>query len=190
MSSTEPASRPADRDPIEMKLEGPAPIAEAETGPVHRSPIPLKVEAVVMAGAMAGIALITAANVVTRYLTNISLAFTEEFSVALMVIATLLGTSFALARGHHIAIGYFVEQLHLRARAIAEIVGLGLVIVCFGIVAAYGAWLTWDEYRFDVLSPGMELPQWWLTGWLPVLSLLVVVRGVERMAALARIVRS
>jgi hypothetical protein len=29
---------------------------------------------------MATMALITAANVVTRYLTNISLAFTEEFS--------------------------------------------------------------------------------------------------------------
>ena len=34
---------------------------------------------------MAAMALITAANVVTRYLTNISLAFTEEYSVALMV---------------------------------------------------------------------------------------------------------
>ena len=77
-----------------------------------------------MAAAMAAIALITATNVVTRYLTNISLAFTEEFSVALMVVATLLGTSFAVARGHHIAIGYFVEQLHARGQKIAEIVAL------------------------------------------------------------------
>jgi len=190
VSSTELASGPADRDPIELKLEGLAPVRGPQIEGTHSSPIPLKVEAVAMAAAMAAIALITGANVVTRYLTNISLAFTEEFSVALMVIATLLGTSFALARGHHIAIGYFVERFHLRGRVIAEIVGLALVVVCFGIIAAYGAWLTWDEYRFDVLSPGMELPQWWLTGCLPLLSLLVIARGVERMVALSRLIRS
>jgi TRAP-type C4-dicarboxylate transport system permease small subunit len=155
----------------------------------HRSPIPLKLEAVVMAAAMAAIALITAANVVTRYLTNISLAFSEEFSVVLMVIATLLGTSFAVARGHHIAIGYFVELLRPRPRIAFEIIGLGLTVICFGIIAVYGAWLTFDEYRFDVLSPGMELPQWWLTGWLPMLSLLVILRAVERIAVLCRSLR-
>jgi TRAP-type transport system small permease protein len=155
----------------------------------HRSPIPLTLERVAMAGAMAAIALITAANVATRYLTDISLAFTEEFSVALMVIATLLGTSFAVARGRHIAIPYFVDRLALRGRAVAEIVALALVVACFGIVAFYGTWLTWDEYRFDVLSPGMELPSWWLTGWLPLLSLLVILRGIERIGAVARNLR-
>jgi TRAP-type transport system small permease protein len=159
---------------------------EQESGPTPRSPLPLTLEAVVMAAAMAAIALITGTNVVTRYLTNISFAFTEEFSVALMVIATLLGTSLAVARGHHIAIGYFVERLHGRARIVAEVIALILLVLCFGIIAVYGAWLTWDEYRFDVLSPGMELPQWWLTGWLPLLSLLVILRGVERILLLAR----
>lgn len=141
-----------------------------------------------MATAMGAIALITAANVATRYLTNISLAFTEEFSVALMVIATLLGTSFAVARGRHIAIGYFIERLSRRGQVAAEVASLSLVIVCFGIVAVYGFQLTWDEYRFDVLSPGMELPLWWLTGWLPLLSLLIILRSVERLLMLVRCV--
>jgi TRAP-type transport system small permease protein len=165
-------------------------VSNNESEPHHRRLIPLRFEAVVMAAAMAAIALITAANVVTRYLTNVSFAFTEEFSIVLMVIATLLGTSFALARGHHIAIGYFVERLSCQGRLMAEIIGVALVIVCFAIICVYGAWLTWDEYRFDVLSPGMELPQWWLTGWLPLLSLLVIWRGMERIAALVRMLRS
>ena len=159
---------------------------EPEAGAAHRGAILLTLESVAVAAAMGAIALITAANVATRYLTNISLAFTEEFSVALMVIATLLGTSLALARGRHIAIGYFVERLSRRGRVLAEIVSLCLVIACFGIIAFYGAELTWDEYRFGVLSPGMELPQWWLTGWLPLLSLLVLWRCAERIVLLAR----
>ena len=69
-----------------------------------------------MAAGMAAIALITGTNVVVRYLTNISFAFTEEFSVVFMVIVTLLGTSFPMAGGHHIEIGYFTSLLSKRGR--------------------------------------------------------------------------
>jgi TRAP-type C4-dicarboxylate transport system permease small subunit len=154
--------------------------------PARRTLIPLGLERVAMALTMAAIAIITAANVVTRYLTNISLAFTEEFSVALMVVATLLGTAAAVATGRHIKIPYFVDLLSAPARRTAEMMALALLILCFGIVCVYGAWLTWDEYRFEVLSPGMELPQWWLTGWLPLVSVLVLWRAIERLVALAR----
>jgi hypothetical protein len=51
--------------------------------------IPLTLERVLLAAAMGAMALITAANVLTRYLSNISLAFTEEYSVALMVVVAL-----------------------------------------------------------------------------------------------------
>jgi TRAP-type transport system small permease protein len=157
-----------------------------DDGAATRSWIPLRVERVAMAAAMGAIALITGANVVTRYLTDISLAFTEEFSIALMVIATLLGTSFAIAHGRHIKIGYFIDFLPERGRRVAEMVALALVFVCFGVVCVYGAWLVWDEYRFEVLSPGMELPQWLLTLWLPLIALLVLWRTAERLVALLR----
>ena len=40
---------------------------------------------------MAALCLITLGNVVARYLTNYSFAFTEEYSIALMVVVTMLG---------------------------------------------------------------------------------------------------
>jgi TRAP-type transport system small permease protein len=52
-----------------------------------------------------------------------------------------------------------------------------LVILCFGIILVYGAYLTWDEYRFESLTPGLGDPQWLHTGWLPLLSLLVIARA-------------
>ena len=67
-----------------------------------RTRLPLKFEEVAVAAGMAAIALITAINVVVRYLTNISFAFTEEYSVVLMVLVTILGTSLAMAGGRHI----------------------------------------------------------------------------------------
>jgi len=112
-----------------------------------RTRLTLKFEEVVVAAGMAAIALITAANVVVRYLTNISFAFTEEYSVVLMVVVTVLGTSLAMAGGRHIKIEYFTYFLSARGRQIAEIVAMVLVIVCFGIIMVYGFKLTWDEYR-------------------------------------------
>lgn len=148
--------------------------------------VPLKIEEVAIAAAMAGIALITAANVVTRYLSNISLAFTEEYSILLMVIATLLGAAYATASGRHIRIGYFVERLPPAGQRLAEIAGLLLVIVCFLVILAFGLQLTWDEYRFGVPSPGLGHPQWLYTGCLPALSLFVIGRAAGRAIRLWR----
>ena len=145
-----------------------------------RTLFPLKFEEVAIAAGMAAIALITAANVVVRYLTNISFAFTEEYSVVLMVLVTILGTSLAMSGGRHIRIEYFTYLLSKRGRQIAEIIAMALVILCFGIVLVYGAYLTWDEYRFESLTPGLGQPQWLHTGWLPLLSVFVIARALGR----------
>lgn len=154
--------------------------------PNPRTRIPLKVEEVLLAAAMAAIALITAANVATRYLSDVSLAFTEEYSVVLMVIVALVGTSLATAAGRHIRIGYFADLLPARGQRVAEMAGTALTVLCFGILVWYGYRLAYDEYRFEVLSNGLGNPNWWYTGWLPLLSLLVVLRALGRLVRLAR----
>jgi TRAP-type C4-dicarboxylate transport system permease small subunit len=148
--------------------------------------VPLKIEEVLVAAAMAGIALITAANVVTRYLTDISLAFTEEYSVVLMVLVALLGTAVATATGRHIRIGYFAEMLSPRGQRYAEMASMALTILCFAILVRYGWTLAYDEYRFEVLSNGLGHPNWWYTGWLPVLAAVVVLRALGRLIRLGR----
>jgi TRAP-type C4-dicarboxylate transport system permease small subunit len=154
--------------------------------PNPRTRVPLRIEEALVAAAMAAIALITAANVALRYLTDVSIAFTEEYSVALMVIVALLGTSLAVAGGRHIRIGYLVDGLSPRMRRRAEMAAMALVVLCFALIAWYGALLAWDEYRFEVLSSGLGNPQWLYTGWLPLLSLAVIGRAVGRMVRLAR----
>lgn len=151
-----------------------------------RTRIPLRIEEVLMAAAMAAMALITAANVATRYLTDVSLAFTEEYSVVLMVLVALLGTAIATASGRHIRIGYFIELLSPRGRRLAEMASMALTVVCFGILVWYGYRLAYDEYRFEVLSNGLGNPNWWYTGWLPLLSIIVVGRAIGRFIRLAR----
>lgn len=161
----------------------PDPTAE-RTNP--RTLVPLRIEEVLIAAAMAAMALITAANVVTRYLSNVSLAFTEEYSVALMVVVALLGTALATATGRHIRIGVLVDGRSPAFRRNAEALAMVLTILCFGLLVWYGARLTWDEYRFEVLSNGLGHPNWIYTGWLPLLSLVVIARAFGRLLRVMR----
>lgn len=151
-----------------------------------RTRAPLRIEEALLAAIMAAIALITGANVVTRYTTNMSLAFTEEYSVALMVGLALIGTALAMAGGRHIRIAYFTDLFSRRGRRWLEIASMLLVILCFGMLSWYGAVLTWQEYDWDILSSGLGHPQWLYTAWMPVLSLMVIGRALGRIIRLAR----
>jgi TRAP-type transport system small permease protein len=184
-STTHPDALILDRPEAPVLPEGAA--AEETAAPTKLS---LKLEEVLMAATMAAIALITAANVVTRYLTNISLAFTEEFSTVLMVILAIVGTAYATAWRRHIRIGYFVDSLSPRGRYRAEMLALLATAVCFLVLLLYGAQMTWDDYSYGVLSPGLGYPQWVFSIWLPVFSALTLLRAGERAVHLSRMRRN
>lgn len=158
----------------------------AAAQPEPRTRLPLSFERVLLAVAMAAMALITAANVVARYLTNVSLAVTEEYSVVLMVIVTFIGTALAAATGRHIRVEYFTGLMAPARQRRMEMLALVLAIVCFGLLAWFGAKLAYDEYRFEVLSNGLGNPNWLYTGWMPLLALLVIGRAAGRLVRLLR----
>jgi TRAP-type transport system small permease protein len=151
-----------------------------------RPRVSLKLEEMVMAAAMAAMALITGANVLTRYLTNVSFAFTEEYSVLLMVVVALVGTSYAMAGGRHIRIGFLVDDMKPAWRQPAEITAMLLTIICFGVLLVWGGLLTWDEYRFESMTPGLGNPQWLYTGLLPLFATVVVLRATGRLIRLLK----
>lgn len=133
------------------------------------------VERFLMAVSMGLLCLLTMANVLVRYFTDISFAFTEEISVALLVVMTLIGASHAFATNHHIAITFFVERLPALKNA-AYRFAAACSLLMFGLLAWYGVSMAWDDYRFEVTSPSLGVPQWWYTVWLPVLSGVIVLR--------------
>jgi TRAP-type transport system small permease protein len=157
-----------------------------EAGTGEREPLPrsISIERTVLAMVMAALCLITMANVVVRYFTNVSFAFTEEISVSLMVVMTLVGASTAFHRGKHIAIVFVVERVAPRAAHRLALFALAASAMMFALLAWYGGRMAWDDYRYDVTSPALGVPQWLYSVWLPVLSVLVVVRIAGRMRAL------
>ena len=136
--------------------------------------------------AMALICVISLANVVVRYLTDVSFAFTEEFSVFLLVFMTLIGSAVAFACDVHIRIVFFRNMLRKPQRRILDAAALVLAAVLFVMVAYYGALFTWDEWQYEETSPGLGYPTWIYSVWLPLLSLWILARIGGRLAGLFR----
>jgi TRAP-type C4-dicarboxylate transport system permease small subunit len=149
----------------------------------HR--IPPALEEGLAVACMALLVLITLGNVLTRYFTDESFAWTEEISIFLMVLMTLAGASAAAARDRHIRIEYFYEggsaarrrAFKIVAACIAGLLFLGLAVLFARVVA--------DEIRYGETSMGLGIPRWWFTIFSPLLCGAIALRcfGVAWRAA-------
>ena len=154
--------------------------------PADRPRVSVKVEEAIAAAAMALICVITFANVVVRYLTDASFAFTEEISVFLLVVLTLVGAAGAFARNRNIRVEFFAAMTSPTVQRWLEIGGLLLTVVLFVMVAWYGARFVVDDWKYETTSPGLGVPQWIYSVWLPVLSLAIAGRALGRIVRLLR----
>jgi len=150
---------------------------DSATQPLERRPF--HVEEALAALIMAVLCLITLANVLTRYFTNVSFAFTEEFSVYLVVVMTFVGAATAFTRGHHLAITFLAERLPQKAKAWQHRFALACGLTMFTVLGWYGGLMWWDDYQTGLTSPGLGVPQWWYTCSVPLLSGLVIFRLLQ-----------
>jgi TRAP-type C4-dicarboxylate transport system permease small subunit len=154
--------------------ELPSDPAEAD----EKTVVPLKIEDWLTVIVMALLALITFANVLVRYFTSQSFAWTEEFSVFLMIVLALVAGSAAVARNQHIRIEYFADSgSPARQRALARF-GAFMVFLLFVLMAVLSSRLVWDHIKYDETSPGIGVPMWWYSIWLPVMSVAIAGRAL------------
>ena len=142
--------------------------------------VPVRLEEALAALVMALICLISLANVLVRYLTNVSFAFTEEYSVFLLVFMTFVGASAAFATNEHIRISWLLERLPPRLALLADSVTLVVTTGLFALVAYFGAQVTFDEWHWGETSPGLGHPSWIYSIWLPILALAIILRVLGR----------
>ena len=146
--------------------------------PEEQTRIPLKIEDWLTVIIMGLLALITFANVLVRYFTDQSFAWTEEFSVFLMILLAMVAGSAAVARDRHIRIEYFAESGSMARRKGLAQFGAAMVAILFFLIAALSVRVVWDDFRFEETSPGIGVPQWWYTIWLPIVCTAIGLRAV------------
>jgi TRAP-type C4-dicarboxylate transport system permease small subunit len=130
--------------PTGQATDAPAPVVPPES----EEPRSLRIEDWLTVIVMAALALITFANVLVRYFTSSSFAWTEEISVFLMIVLALVAGSAAVARDRHIRIEYYAEGgSPERRRRLAQL-GAVAVALLFALIAVLSVRVVWDDYRF------------------------------------------
>ncbi|MBV8247178.1 MAG: TRAP transporter small permease [Comamonas sp.] len=150
----------------------------ADSGPLPDEPRSLRLEDWLTVIIMAALALITFANVLVRYFTDSSFAWTEEISVFLMILLALVAGSAAVARDQHIRIEFFSDSGSAARRKALARFGSLMVALLFALIAVLSVRVVWDDFRFEETSPGIGIPQWWYSIWLPVVSALITARAL------------
>ena len=131
---------------------------------------------------MAGLCVITMANVVVRYLSDESFAWTEEFSVFLLILTTMAGTAAAALRDNHIRIEFFLASGSAGRRRALALFGALITAVFFLALAALTGRMAWDDFRYAEISMGLGVPRWWYSAWVPGFSLVISFRSMQVLA--------
>lgn len=129
---------------------------------------------------LAAMVTIACLNVIVRYCTSFSFAWSEEMTVNFFVWVTMLGTACGFREGKHLAMNIFYNALPRKARLAAFIFSCILCLVFFGALFWTGCLEVIDEYELESISESLGIPVWWYTIATPAFSLLIIFRMLQR----------
>ena len=134
----------------EASAEPAEPILPVEPEPDVK--VPLAIEDWLAVILLAALALITFVNVLVRYFTDQSFAWTEEISVFLLIVLTMTGGSMAFVRNHHIRIEILADNGSPRRQRIMALIANGCVLLFFVLLTVLSVKLVADEYIYEDLA--------------------------------------
>src|SRR5690606_20662448 len=144
--------------------------------------VPLKIEDWISVLVMAALAVITFANVLVRYMTDQSFAWTEEISIFLLIVLTMTASATAFVRKQHIRIELYADGGTPARRRRLALISYGLVLAFFVLLTILSARMAMDEFNGGDTSPAIGVPTWWYSMWMPVLSFAIslLIAGILR----------
>jgi len=124
-------------------------------------------------------ALLAFANVIVRYLTTMSFAFSEELLVNLFVWITMLGAAIGMRKGAHLSMTMAANALPRRYQKVIAVISMVCGGGLFALLFAHGVNLVVSEYRSQMTTYSMGLPMWWFGLAVPVGSAVLIIRVVQ-----------
>lgn len=128
---------------------------------------------------LAAMACLAFANVVTRYVFQYPLAFTEELEVNALVWLTMFGTSAAFRRRHHLRMLFFQDKFPTKVR---HHLHLGIAVLSVGLFVSLGflGYMQLIDERFlEITSESLNIPQWLYTVCIPIGCAMIVTRIIQ-----------
>ncbi len=136
-------------------------------------------EEIILVIAFAAITAVTFLNVVTRNLAGVSISFTEEITINLLVLITFLGAAAGVRKYAHLGFTLFFDKGNRTFRLfIVFFTGL-MGLLLFGVLCWYGIEMVQFQLMMGQKTPALGMPQWILSLALPVGAFMCVIRTIQ-----------
>ncbi|MCQ2444418.1 MAG: TRAP transporter small permease [Mailhella sp.] len=130
---------------------------------------------------LAVMACISFINVVVRYCTNLSFAYTEELTVNFFVWIVMLGTARAFREGSNFSMNLLYDSLSRPVRLCLYWFGIACSLVFFSALCWFGFLEVMDEIDLSVVSESLAIPVWLYTMATPLISAVIIVRILQKL---------
>ncbi len=138
-----------------------------------------RLEEILGAVILAIMAIIAFLNVVVRYGSNYSFAFTEEIVLNFFVWITLLGVSISYKKQAFLAMTFLYDRCSKSIKKIFYWISTSMSLAFFTLLAYWGYFQTMDEYEMTSVTEALQTPTWLYTIAVPVFSCLIIIRIIQ-----------
>lgn len=132
---------------------------------------------------------VTFINILSRNFMQLSLSFTEEVTINLLVLLTFVGTSLGVRRFAHLGFTLLYDKGSSTMKRIVVIVSSATSFLLFAVLLYFGVDMTIFQMQIGQTTPALNLPQWIWSLALPIGTLLCLIRTVQALFIELKVVK-
>ena len=119
-------------------------------------------------------------NVLSRFTFQFSISFIEEIEIYAYVWLVFFGGAIAFKRWDHLSVSIIVDNFPEKYKKIAYVFVNIVIIIFFAFMLKYSIDQVRSQIFMGVRSTSLGVPKWWYTLGMPVGSVVIIIRVIER----------
>lgn len=125
-------------------------------------------EGVMLAVGVIAMTVNTIAAVISRFVFNSAITFTDELNMIFIVVVTYAGLSYAARNGRHIRMSAIYDAMPAKTRKALMIVMASVTSAFMFFLSFYSYYYIFEVYKSGRILPALGLPVFYIYLWVPV----------------------
>lgn len=138
-----------------------------------------RLEEIILVIALSAMAIITFANVISRYFLHASLSFTEELTTNLFVYIIFIGAALLARENGHLGFSLLTDFLPKKMKMAVLLFIAILTFAFFALLLWYGWQMVMQQMEYGQKTPALDLPEWIMGASIPFGALICLLRFME-----------
>lgn len=127
-----------------------------------------KFEGIMLALGVIAMTINTIAAVISRYVFNSAITFTDELNMIFIVVVTYAGLSYAARNGRHIRMSAIYDAMPSKTRKVLMIVMASVTSAFMFLLSFYSYYYIVEVYESGRILPALGIPVFFIYLWAPV----------------------